>query len=251
MSFGCNVCLHRLFETGEAVAGPAHGELGDEGVVKGSCPAGHECMTVLQQPRYEILFDMACLALSDGYAREAVASFTASLERFYETAIRVMCAHSGATGAVFETPWKQVAKQSQAQMGAFLLLFAAVTREELPAWSNALTNTRNEVVHNGRFPTTAAAINYGEACYKRIHGIAATLKLTCPDAWWNDYSRQLAERKMKWPAASTFLSVVSPVGTVAEGAGTLPFSEAAERCRRHAPWLRGKAQVAPGGDRSG
>lgn len=75
--------------------------------------------TLVQQPRYETLFDWACLALSDGYCREAVASFAASLERFQETAIRAICLHMGMDQEAIASTWKHFGKLSERQLGAF------------------------------------------------------------------------------------------------------------------------------------
>lgn len=55
------------------------------------CSHGHKTTTIVQNPKYEILFDIGANAIVDGYYREAVSSFTSSLERFYEYSIKILC----------------------------------------------------------------------------------------------------------------------------------------------------------------
>jgi hypothetical protein len=53
------------------------------------CMRGHKWTFIIQQRKYEILFELGVAALLDGYAREAVLNFAGSIERLYEHAIRV------------------------------------------------------------------------------------------------------------------------------------------------------------------
>jgi len=57
-------------------------ELNDENLYEFVCPKGHRSLTQLQEQKFEILFDIASLALIDGYTKEAVSSYSSSLERF-------------------------------------------------------------------------------------------------------------------------------------------------------------------------
>ena len=59
-------------------------EFGDDGKYEVVCPKGHKSITLLQQQKFELLFDIGAYAIVDGYYREAVSSFTSSLERCYE-----------------------------------------------------------------------------------------------------------------------------------------------------------------------
>ena len=60
-------------------------EFADSHVHDLTCPhcGGKSCVFVRKQ-KFEMLFDLGTRALMDGYAREAVASFSAALERFFE-----------------------------------------------------------------------------------------------------------------------------------------------------------------------
>ena len=44
------------------------------------CSRSHETTAILQEQKFEILFDIGAHAILDGYYREAVSSFTSSLE---------------------------------------------------------------------------------------------------------------------------------------------------------------------------
>ena len=55
-------------------------------VTCGRC--GSRYCVFLRKQKFEVLFDLGTRALMDGYAREAVASFSASLERFMEFYVR-------------------------------------------------------------------------------------------------------------------------------------------------------------------
>ena len=70
-------------------------EFRDNGRYEITCPKGHTSITLLQQQKFELLFDIGAYAIVDGYYREAVSSFTSSLERFYEFFIKVLCISKG------------------------------------------------------------------------------------------------------------------------------------------------------------
>jgi hypothetical protein len=55
------------------------------------CPRGHSERWAIANPHFEVLFDMGALAILDGYYREAISAFAASVERFQEFYIRAVC----------------------------------------------------------------------------------------------------------------------------------------------------------------
>jgi hypothetical protein len=67
--------------------------LSDTGKYEVVCDCGHRSAVVLQNLKFELLFEMGINAIVDGYPREAVSSFSAALERFYEFYWRVALAH--------------------------------------------------------------------------------------------------------------------------------------------------------------
>jgi hypothetical protein len=69
--------------------------IADEVTYEVECSRGHRSFILLQQQRFEVLLQIGAYAIVDGCAREAVSSFTASLERFYEFFIRAALIQTG------------------------------------------------------------------------------------------------------------------------------------------------------------
>jgi hypothetical protein len=95
-------------------------EISDDNVLRAKCPSGHEGAAAMQNPRFELLFESGAYALVDGYTREAASSFAVALERFYEYWVQCTLLDGGASPECVRTFWKEVAKQSERQLGAFL-----------------------------------------------------------------------------------------------------------------------------------
>jgi hypothetical protein len=127
------------------------------------CEKGHRGSVVLQQQKFEVLFEIGANALEDGYFREAVSSFAASLERFYEFFIRASFYQRGVTSSEFDKAWAVLKHQSERQLGAYVMTYTAAVGEPPPMLSNARTAFRNDVVHKGRIPSREEAISYGQA----------------------------------------------------------------------------------------
>lgn len=150
-------------------------EYNDSGVFHSTCSRGHQSVTVLQQNRSELLFEIACNAINDGYYREAVSSFAASLERFYEYAIQVILKSGGTPPDLFKSCWKEVSNQSERQLGAFMFLWAASFSEKPGILDNNWIKFRNKVVHKGGIPSKDEAIEFGEAVYEVMSPLRARL----------------------------------------------------------------------------
>jgi hypothetical protein len=106
---------------------PAFGaELDDDGVVRMECPNGHRSFDIVQANKFELLFDFGVLAFRDGYYREAVTSFNVALERSQEHFVFEIVGRTPAAAGL-EQSWKEVAKQSERQFGAFAFLYLLET----------------------------------------------------------------------------------------------------------------------------
>ena len=114
-----------------------------------TCAAGHTTVMILSNHKYDVLFQMAAYAINDGYYRDSVVTFTSSLERFYEFAIKCMTPDTGPARCVEES-WKRVARQSERQLGAFIFLWLREFAEIAPLLSDEEYGFRNRVVHDGR-----------------------------------------------------------------------------------------------------
>ncbi|MBC6988579.1 hypothetical protein H9I52_02735 [Hymenobacter sp. BT491] len=159
--------------------------LQDDNVYALTCSQGHESLIILRNPKCEWLFESGILALKDGYYREAVTSFAASLERFYEyliTALTITERKADPEG--FQRVWKSMVNQSERQIGAVNFLFFKCLGKPMSSLDKAFLDThglslgkrepvnfRNVVVHQGFIPDRQAAIHYGEAIYKYIRQV--------------------------------------------------------------------------------
>ncbi|WP_111310054.1 hypothetical protein [Confluentibacter sediminis] len=151
-------------------------ELNDENLYEFICPKKHRSLTQLQEQKFEILFDIASLALIDGYTKEAVSSYSSSLERFIEYCILIISLKNSVTVDSFIKTWKQMANQSERQIGAFLILFlqegiANRIEENRSAF-------RNKVIHKGYVPSSKEAIDYGQYVMSFIQNTLKDLNQT-------------------------------------------------------------------------
>lgn len=151
-------------------------EFKDDGRYEIKCPKGHSSITLLQQQKFEILFDIGAYAISDGYYREAVSSFTSALERFYEFFIKVVCISKKIDKEKIEEAWKDIASQSERQLGAFTFIHLLETGSKPRLLNNSKVKFRNEVIHKGKIPSKEQAISYGQAALDVIRPLLNKLK---------------------------------------------------------------------------
>ncbi|MFT2719966.1 hypothetical protein ACMT4L_08190 [Deinococcus sp. A31D244] len=139
----------------------------------------------LRKQKFEVLFDLGTQALMDGYAREAVASFAAALERFFEfyvwafTLERAANAEQefGAALSGLESTWRHVASQSERQLGMFALAYLLREGRE-PDFLTARglgTDFRNRVIHRGALPTRAEVEAYAALVFALIDRLLTEL----------------------------------------------------------------------------
>lgn len=120
----CSVCMMEMangIEPSVMMVSPS-----DDGRYTFACERGHTGLTVLQQDRFQLLFEAGLHALIDGYPREAVADFASSLERFYEFYFRMHCRASGIARADEDKTWTVVASQSERQLGLYLSSYLSI-----------------------------------------------------------------------------------------------------------------------------
>lgn len=145
--------------------------INDQFVSSFTCSEGHENIIIIASHRYEILYLIGCRALIDGYYREAISSFSASLERIYEVFIKAKLISEGMSkDEIEQTVWKHVSSQSERQLGAFIFLFTQHFKTQPELLPNDLVKLRNEVIHKGKIPTKDEAIKYGQKILELITG---------------------------------------------------------------------------------
>jgi hypothetical protein len=156
-------------------------EFRDDGRYELTCSAGHTTTTILQQQKFEVLFEIGAYAILDGYYREAVSSFSTSLERFYEFVVRVFLESISKADTLFQDCWKKVASQSERQLGAFIFLWAYHFNEPPALLSNSQVSFRNDVVHKGKIPTRDEAVKYGNSVLDILRPMLAALRCRFPE----------------------------------------------------------------------
>ena len=156
-------------------------EFRDDGRYEVTCPKGHKSVTILQQQKFEVLFDIGAYAIVDGYYREAVSSFTSSLERFYEFFVKAVLLNKGIDEQVFKKTWKLVASHSERQLGTFIFIYTTEFGTPPTLLSNRKVQFRNEVIHKGKIPTRQEALDYGQAVLDVIRPILKQVKEKYPE----------------------------------------------------------------------
>lgn len=132
------------------------------------CPKGHCFRANILYHEFQKLFEVAVNALADDYYREAVGSFAASYERFMELFIRVAMKANGTHDDELAKGWTKLSRQSERQLGAFIVLFVLEFGTQPPLLANAQIELRNNVVHQGYFPTKEECLKYGGAVLDSI-----------------------------------------------------------------------------------
>ncbi|WP_123647318.1 hypothetical protein [Lysobacter enzymogenes] len=154
----------------------------NDGVYRFTCPRGHENIYLHQSEKFETLFEISLHAIIDGYYREAIATFGAALERFYEAAIDVLLIARSIPGKERSASWNKIKKQSERQLGAYVFTWLAVAGDLPPTLSDNEASFRNEVVHQGRICTKSEAIWFGNLVRVIIEQGIESLKTKFNDA---------------------------------------------------------------------
>jgi hypothetical protein len=155
------------------------------------CEHGHETTIGMQQSKFELLFELGCHAAADGYYREAISSFAAALERFYEILIRSVLYEQKIPEQVIESMWKPLSNSSERQLGAYISLFTISIGSPPPLLNEKSVNLRNRAVHKGYIPTRAETISYGQQVLNLIksneEAIRGKLETGINEALMNEY----------------------------------------------------------------
>ncbi len=148
----------------------------ENGIIDTICQCGHRNIFVIQQTKFELLSEMAVRAISDEYYRDAVASFTASLERLYEFFIEAVCRRRNIEFSEFANSWKEMANQSERQLGAFIASHLIDTGQKPEILNNKSVKFRNDVIHKGKFPDRIETINFAKLVTNCANPILKILK---------------------------------------------------------------------------
>lgn len=157
-------------------------ELMNDGVYTVLCPKGHTGKVVLKNLHFELLFDLGINAIGDGYYREAVASITASLERYYEFFVKTVWHAQGVSFEVIDKNWKEMSNQSERQLGAYIVSYSYAFGEVAPLMDNSMVKFRNSVIHKGEFPTREKTVEYAGTILTLIEASLSNLQAKYQEA---------------------------------------------------------------------
>lgn len=152
-------------------------ELLDVGIYHTKCSKGHDGIVVVDNLNFELLFDLSINAIVDRYYRESVASATSALERFYEFFIKVAWRVQGIPFEVIDRNWKEMANQSERQLGAYITSYSILFGSSAPIMNDKQKNFRNSVIHKGRIPDREQTIEYAKIIIDLIDEPLNRLKL--------------------------------------------------------------------------
>lgn len=170
------MCMQCFQEQGKPDEYLYPAELQDNGLYRITCRHGHETVTALQEQKFELLFDLGVNAIIDGYYREAVASFTSSMERFYEFYIQTISTKHNVSESKYIDGWKKVSSQSERQLGAYIFLYLNENGDLPPLLSDNKINFRNDVIHKGKLPTKYESLSYGQSVLDIVAPVLEYLK---------------------------------------------------------------------------
>lgn len=174
-------------------------ELTDAGCISATCSNGHDIMSSIQNFDFDLLFDLAGMALLDGYSREAVGTFATAVERARETYVRCNFHPDHKPNPLFETTWKEVRRQSERQLGAFLFTWLANEKSEARSFSQREVELRNNCVHYGTIPTFQEALAFGQSALEMIEAIHTALTSEDPEK----LGREVFRRTMRGRAGES------------------------------------------------
>lgn len=172
----CFQCFECATETPKPSLNFAFLDILNDGLYKFTCTKGHKTVTALQEQKFEILYEIGANAILDGYYREAISSFSASLERFYEFYVKIIWLSRNIAEETIEENWNKITQQSERQLGAFICLYLIETGRPPITLSNKWRKFRNDVIHKGLIPKKEEAIEYGQEVLDLILPVLNDLK---------------------------------------------------------------------------
>jgi hypothetical protein len=182
----------------------------DDGFYDVRCPKGHEVLVITQTLHHEMLFEIALNAIKDGYYREAVSSFAASAERFFEFGIRVLAKSQNIQAGTFKDAWKTISSQSERQLGAYIFLYTTQAGCMPTIFSETESKFRNGIVHKGLLPAKNDVIQFGSATYALIQNGTKMLRDKFLSHVNAEMSEKMAEAAKKAEARYPRTCMVTP-----------------------------------------
>lgn len=197
----CNECTKNISDIVEINKHCRFVHVTDSMVYEHVCKFGHLEFCVLKHFPHEILFEIGAQAIEDGYYREAISSFSSSLERFYEFFIKVTCELEKIDSQEFKKSWKIISSLSERQLGAYSFRYLSYFGKAPNVLAGKAKELRNNVIHRGYIPSYNEAIDYGEIVLNEV--IPVLLEMSskdkvgfsekCNNFLWKTYAQVLSK----------------------------------------------------------
>lgn len=134
-------------------------QFNDRNCYQTECSKGHKTNLIIQNEMYEIHFDFGVMFYEKEMYRPAFLEFVAALEAFIQYGNIYMLGDG--TYDEYKAMLESVVKLSERQLGGFLYMYYNNFRKKAPIKSD-MAGLRNNVIHNGHFPTKEETKEYGE-----------------------------------------------------------------------------------------
>jgi hypothetical protein len=185
----------------------------DDRVAYVECSRGHKSALLVQSLKFEVLLESGAKALLAGFTLEAAASFSSGLERCYEFALKVLLLRRDMELVIYDAMFKEMSRQSERQLGAFLALYALEFGESYVV-NKKTTEFRNAVIHKGLIPTAEEARVFCTNVYGDVFALVQRLRTNCASEINTAIQLDLGARTKTLP----------PNTSVATSTGTMFFS---------------------------
>jgi hypothetical protein len=203
----------------------------DEHTIKTQCPSGHTVIAIVQNPKFETLLETGSDSLILGQTLQACAAFSTARERAFEFATQVLLRKLGVSREQFQAMFKDMANQSERQLGAFLATHLAATKSPFTPNKN-ISTFRNEVIHKGKIPRPENALSFCSIVFDEIHQLGETLRLHCKDQIGQVILEQNSLRVKKVAEHTSIATVViNAVYSIVADSNPRSFEEALAKYR--------------------
>ncbi len=81
--------------------------------------------------------------------------------------------------AKIDSTWKEMSRQSERQLGAFLVLYLYLTKDSYGLLKRKMIEQRNDIIHRGKLPSKQEAIEFGKYAFDSINHILCILREQC------------------------------------------------------------------------
>lgn len=199
-------CMECFRENGMSSFNFKNFDITDDGIYELECEKGHNTVTILQNEKFEVLFDMGVNAFLEGYKQEAIVCMASSLERFYEWCISILLLKNNIDADEFKKTWKLVSKQSERQIGAFYFLYLQEFKKAPEVFNSAMktfnnkdvVSFRNNVIHNGYIPKYNQVMEYADILFSYMFNILKLFKTNYEDFISENTRKRLFELHKKF-----------------------------------------------------